>query len=219
MYEKSEIVASVCALLNVDDKHNARNLLLTKAALVPIIKQPKLKKELIRSGSVDGIAVPNTVTKRQYTAVESTCLFITDGFIDRYDGERLIFPGVLRVLSDIFPNEFPYHPNWKSGACHQWYWELFPTVDHIVPVTLAGLDKPENWVTTSMFNNLMKSNTALENLGWSVVTRGDFGEWDGLIHWFVKYVVDNSVLLQKSYIKNWYKAADKALKTIKTADE
>ena len=219
MHEKSETIASVCALLDDNNKQNAVKLLRTKAALMPIIKQLRLNKEFIRTGNVDSIEAPSTVTKRQYTAFESTCLFISDGFIDRYEGERLVFPGVLRLLSDIFPDEFPYHPNWKSGACHQWYWELFPTVDHIVPVTLAGLDERENWVTTSMFNNLMKSNNTLDHLGWSVFQRGDFNEWDGLIHWFVKYLVDNPEWLQKSHIKNWYKAADKALKTLNASDE
>ena len=212
MYEKSETIASACALLETGDKQNVVSLLRNKAVLVPIIKKSTSKEERIRIVDIDSVVVPSAVTKRQYSAFESTSLFILDGFIDRYDGERLIFPGVLRLLSDIFPNEFPYHPNWKSGACHQWYWELFPTVDHIVPVTLAGLDEPENWVTTSMFNNLTKSNTIFENLGWSFVPRGDFSEWDGLIQWFVKYLVDNPLLLQKSYINNWYKAAIRALK-------
>src|SRR5436189_4648607 len=102
MYEKSKTVASVCALLDADDRHSAISLLKTKAALISIIKQPKLKAQLIRSGNVGSIAMPIPVTKRQYTMFESTCLFIADGFVDRYDGEHLIFPGVLRLLSDIF---------------------------------------------------------------------------------------------------------------------
>jgi hypothetical protein len=56
-----------------------------------------------------------------------------DGFCDRYSGDRLIFSGVLRVLSDLFPLEFQWHPNWKIGACHNFYWLLQPTIDHIVP--------------------------------------------------------------------------------------
>ena len=211
MYEKSEILASGCALLDTGDNQGVINLLQSKAALIPVIKQPKPKEKRVRI-NVESSKEQSTVTKRQYTAFESTCLFIADGFIDRYDGERLVFPGVLRLLSDIFPKDFPYHPNWKSGACHQWYWELFPTVDHIVPVTLAGLDEPENWVTTSMFNNLTKSNSTLNDLGWSIVPRGDFGKWDGLINWFVKYLGNNPSRLKKSYINNWYKAAVKALK-------
>jgi hypothetical protein len=212
MYEKSGVIASACVQLEIGNNQGVINLLQSKAAFIPIIKQPKHKNERPSSERTNSVKESNSVTKRQYTPFESTCLFITDGFVDRYDGERLVFPGVLRVLSDIFPNDFPYHPNWKSGACHQWYWELFPTVDHIVPVTLGGLDESENWVTTSMFNNLAKSNITLENLGWSIAPRGDFNKWDGLIHWFVKFIGSNPTWLKKSYINNWFKAADKALK-------
>lgn len=134
MYEKSEVIASACFQLETGNKQGVINLLQSKAALIPIIKQPKLKTERLSEEHTNSVKESVSVTKRQYTPFESTCLFVTDGFIDRYDGERMVFPGVLRILSDIFPNDFPYHPNWKSGACHQWYWELFPTVDHIVPV-------------------------------------------------------------------------------------
>jgi serine/threonine protein kinase len=62
---------------------------------------------------------PEAVTKRQYGPVESTRVFVRDGFIDRYTGERLIFPPVLRVLSAILPAEFPYHPNWKTTVTQE----------------------------------------------------------------------------------------------------
>jgi hypothetical protein len=56
-----------------------------------------------------------------------------DGFCDRYTGRRLVFPGVLRLISELFPKEFPWHPNWKQGVGHSLYWELSPTVDHVIP--------------------------------------------------------------------------------------
>ena len=65
-----------------------------------------------------------------------------------------------------------------------------------------------------MLNNLTKSNTTLEILGWDVVPRGDFDKWDGLIHWFVTYLDHNTVMVRKNYINNWYRAAIRALKTV-----
>jgi len=62
-----------------------------------------------------------------------TRIFARDGFIDRYRGSRLIFPPVLRLLSLYLPKEFPYHKNGKMTEGHMAYWELFPTVDHVVP--------------------------------------------------------------------------------------
>lgn len=79
--------------------------------------------------------------------------FVRDGFIDRYSGRHLVFPGTLRVLSTLFPEDFPFHPNWKTQFTHPAFWELFPTIDHIVPVARGGLDVPENWVTTSQLRN------------------------------------------------------------------
>lgn len=35
-------------------------------------------------------------------------IFVRDGFVDRYSGEKLIFPGTLRVLSELMPKEFQY---------------------------------------------------------------------------------------------------------------
>lgn len=94
--------------------------------------------------------VPQTNARRHYTAVEATRIFVRDGFVDRYSGARLIHPAVLRLLSKFLPREFPFHPNWKMSETHPAYWELVPTVDHIVPVARGGADSEENWVTTSM---------------------------------------------------------------------
>jgi hypothetical protein len=33
-------------------------------------------------------------------------VFARDGFVDRYSGERLVFPGTLRLLAKLLPNEF-----------------------------------------------------------------------------------------------------------------
>jgi len=34
-------------------------------------------------------------------------VFMRDGFIDRYSGERLVFPGIMRALSFYMPGEIP----------------------------------------------------------------------------------------------------------------
>jgi len=66
---------------------------------------------------------------RNYTEIQKTKVFMRDGFIDRYSGEKLIFPPVLRLLSNLLPNEFPFQKNWKMSECHIAYWQLFPTID------------------------------------------------------------------------------------------
>lgn len=51
--------------------------------------------------------------KRSYNDKEKLKIFIRDGFIDRYSGDKLLNPGILKVFSAYFPKEFPYHRNWK----------------------------------------------------------------------------------------------------------
>ena len=150
-------------------------------------------------------------TKRRYTKAQATQIFARDGFCDRYSGERLVFPGVLRVLSDLFPEQFPWHPNWKIGASHSLYWLLQATVDHVVPVTYQGIDADENWVTTSMLRNLWKGNRSLAQLGWDVGPLDTMPRWDGLLRWFAWFVGAHPDVRRRSYNRAWLQAAERTL--------
>ncbi|HWZ30386.1 MAG TPA: HNH endonuclease [Bryobacteraceae bacterium] len=147
------------------------------------------------------------VTMREYGPVESTRVFVRDGFIDRYTAKRLIFPPVLRVISRELPVDFPYHPNWKTDLTHPAYWEVGATVDHLIPVSRGGADDDSNWVTTSMAGNSAKGNWTLDELGWSLKAPGDFKDWDGLIHWFLEYTNDHPGLLETASMRQWHRAA------------
>lgn len=144
---------------------------------------------------------------RKYSDRQKTKIFIRDGFIDRYSGEKMIFPPVLRLLSILMPAEFPFHKNWKMSECHFGYWQLLPTVDHIIPIARGGADEESNWVCTSQLRNSAKSNWLLEELGWKLHEAGNLKEWDGLIQWFIDYVHENPSMLDDSYISTWHKAA------------
>ena len=130
-----------------------------------------------------------------------------DGFVDRYGGEQLVFPGVLRALSHLLPEEFPYHTNWKFGVSHPWYYDLYATIDHIVPVSMQGANSLDNWVTTSMRRNLIKSNRSLEDLKWGFISKGDPTGWDGHMHWFIEYVRSRPELRELAWLNSWYQAA------------
>lgn len=131
--------------------------------------------------------------------------FVRDGFIDRYSGQKLVNPGILKVLSYYMPETFPYHAHWKMEECHNAYWEFVPTVDHIYPVALGGADSMDNWATTSMLHNSIKSNWTLEQLNWKLYDAGDFDKYDGLTGLFIKLVEADMKLLSDSYIKRWYR--------------
>ena len=135
-------------------------------------------------------------------------MFVRDRFRDRYSGAPLIFPGVLRLVSHLFPVEFAYHSNWKYGVGHPWYWELYPTVDHI---DSAGADAPKNWVTTSMMRNLVKSNASLNEHGLILLPPSIDTQWDGLIQWYVDYLSERSELRKVAFLRQWHNAARTAL--------
>ncbi len=102
-------------------------------------------------------------------------------------------------------NLFSYHAHWKMKKCHNAYGEYVPTVDHIYPISLGGTDSEDNWTTTSMLHNSIKSNWILEQLNWKPHEIGKLEDWDGLTALFVKLVEANPSLLEDPYIKKWYK--------------
>lgn len=182
--EKSDVVAAVCNSLSDGTTDNAVAIL----------------REHYRFA-------PEEITKRRYGAVESTRVFLRDGFIDRYSGKRLIFPPVFRVLSAVLPADFPYHPNWKTNFTHPAYWAVAATIDHLVPVTRGGTDEESNLITTSMAHNFAKMNWTLKELGWTLRPPGDLRTWDGLVHWFVEYVTSHPETAASSSVNQWLRAA------------
>jgi hypothetical protein len=165
MDAQSEVLAQVCDLLTKRDHEGARAVIAANYPHVPLENQG-----------------------RRYTPREMTAVFVRDGFIDRYTGVRLIFPPVLRVISAELPIEFPAHKNWKMSETHAAFWDLFPTIDHIVPVARGGVDDESNWVTTSMASNAAKANWTLEQLGWNLAPPGDLESWDGMSSWLLDYL-------------------------------
>ncbi|HET6387455.1 MAG TPA: HNH endonuclease domain-containing protein [Armatimonadota bacterium] len=95
---------------------------------------------------------------------------------------------------------------------HLAYWELFPTIDHVVPVARGGSDSEENWVCCSMLTNSIKSNWTLEQLQWRLLPPGALAEWDGMMGWFVRQASTDPVVLQNAYINRWYGAAAEVMR-------
>ena len=112
---------------------------------------------------------------RRFSEGQAMNLFMRDGFIDYYTGNRLINPGVLRLLHVVLGDDFPAHPNWKLSETHLAFWELFPTVDHLVPVSRGGHDDESNWVTASMLRNQAKAHWTVDDLGWTGPSAGAVG--------------------------------------------
>lgn len=161
-----------------------------------------------RSDSADFAAmhypfVDSSILRRQYSRDQMCKVFLSDGFIDRYSGDKLLFPGLIKLLTVEFPDIFKYHRNWKMSETHFIYWELCPTIDHLVPIARGGSDNESNWITTSMIRNSAKSNWLIEELGWKIHDKGQLDEWDGLINYFLDLTNKNAIYERDSYIKAW----------------
>ena len=146
------------------------------------------------------------INGRKNSKTQRCKIFLRDGFIDRYSGEKLLFPGLIRLLTIEFPNIFKYHRNWKLSETHMIYWELFPTIDHVMPVSRGGEDNEHNWVTTSMVRNSAKANWTLKEVGWLLRPHGQLKNWDGLINYFIDITKKNSEYEKDHYVRSWKSA-------------
>lgn len=153
---------------------------------------------------------PLELIQRKYGVSDLVSLLFRDGFVDRYTGGRLVLPAALRMLSIALPNEFPYHPNWKMSETHPAYWQLSPTIDHVVPVSSGGADEPSNWVCTSMLTNSRKANWSLDALGWDLLPPGDWRKWDGLSQWFLRYAKLHPEMLTPA-LRGWVRTVEDVL--------
>lgn len=189
--EKSDIIKDIATMLLCNNKSAAKEIICKK--------YPHIYFD---------------VEKRSYTMEQKMHQFISDGFIDRYTGEKLLNPGILKLLSHYFPEEFPYHPHWKMSETHIAYWELIPTLDHLYPIAKGGHDDPRNWVTTSMKNNSKKSNYTIDEIHWNLYPKGNIAEWDGLSRIFIALVTNDESLLNDTYIRNWYNVSLRAFKQL-----
>lgn len=181
--EKAGILARVCVAIGAGDIEHGRQILRTEYPFTPVAK-----------------------TSRKYTERQCLRVFYRDGFLDRYSGAKLVHPGALRTLSLIVPEEFPAHPNWAMSQSHFAFWELFPSIDHLVPVARGGADDESNWVSTSMLRNSAKAHWTLDELGWTLSPPGDHTEWDGLAGWFVDYLHTHPELVADKYLARWFRA-------------
>ena len=153
---------------------------------------------------------PQERTRRNLSPTRLMDLWVRDGFVDRYTGQRLLYPGALRLLSVLMPEDFPYHSNWKLDECHMIHWELYPSHDHVHAAALGGSNDLDNLVTCSMRTNAKKGHWTLEELGWTMRDPGNIEGWDGQTSWFVRMIEISPSLIEKhSALRTWYAIAQR----------
>jgi 5-methylcytosine-specific restriction endonuclease McrA len=102
-----------------------------------------------------------------------------DRFHCRYCGCRVIPTQIMRLISELFPDEFPYHSNWKGGQTHPAIASRSPSLDHLVPWSQGGSNELENLVCACWVCNQIKGDLSLEQLGWDLLPIPET-DWDGL---------------------------------------
>jgi hypothetical protein len=145
----------------------------------------KYKKELT--------AIANSGLRREIPAYLRMAVFMRDGFIDRYTGDRLTFPGTLYLRCC---DRKSFHPTR--------YRRKYPSIDHVVAVTNGGANIIDNYLSVSLRTNTIKNNKALGELGWIVQPPGDLADWDGETSWFVGQVKAHNRLLRNTRIARWF---------------
>jgi 5-methylcytosine-specific restriction endonuclease McrA len=107
-------------------------------------------------------------------------IYARDRYQCRYCGERTILPPVMRLLSRVFPDEFPMHTNWKADVTHPAFVARSTTLDHVAPIAGGGDPVAEtNLVTACWGCNRRKGGLTLTELGWRPRDPAD-PEWRGL---------------------------------------
>jgi len=137
-------------------------------------------------------------------------VFRRDCFTDRYSGAPLVFPGTLRAISLLLPKEFPYQKNWRQSETHAAFWELYPTIDHVMPLARGGSEQEDNVVTTSMLRNATKANWTLEELRWPTSLAPVVKEWDGLLPWFLVAYEQFKIVRDDVGARAWHRVAKHA---------
>jgi len=81
---------------------------------------------------------PERTTERWPAMSVIAAVYARDRYQCRYCGERVILTAVIRLVSRLYPDLFPYDPNWKADSTHPAFVFRSATLDHIHPIADGG---------------------------------------------------------------------------------
>lgn len=110
-------------------------------------------------------------------------IYKRDRFHCRYCGCKVVPTQIMRLVSETFPDQFPYHPNWRAGHTHPAITSRSPNLDHVVPWAKGGGNDPENLVCACWVCNQIKGDLSLQQLGWKLRPIPET-DWDGLVRYY-----------------------------------
>lgn len=153
-----------------------------------------------------GSSVPGTgVSSRPVSDRTRAEVFLRDGFVCSYCGGRTIPRCILVAISDVFPDELPYHPHYRRGTVHPVYWALAPEADHVVAHSSGGSSEAGNLTTLHAMCNTRKSSLAADSL--PVITRRPHDvKWDGLLSRYADIVAAGETVGRRHSAPDYHRA-------------
>jgi 5-methylcytosine-specific restriction endonuclease McrA len=119
-------------------------------------------------------------TRREPTKrADARATFLQDSYTCRYCSRPTVALEVLKLLSKAFPQDLPYHRNWRPVEEHIVYWTCSTSLEHIVPFPAGGKSNLKNLVTACYLCNDAKNCLPLDLLGWTVRAQAH-SDWLGL---------------------------------------
>jgi hypothetical protein len=90
----------------------------------------------------------------------------------------------MRLVSTLYPDQFPHHPYWKADSTHPAFVSRSATLDHVQSIADGG-DPVDvsNLVTACWTCNRRKGDLPLTELRWSLILPRD-QHWQGLTELF-----------------------------------
>jgi hypothetical protein len=207
MTEKCEIIMDACLALSDEGREASQEIIARHYRFDPQAKPRTLPRN--KSATTERKVEASDFWNEDQLAMMR--VFARDGFMNRFTGELLIFPAVLRLLSKELPSVMPYQMAWRVGEVHIAYYDLCACIDRLMPESRGGSVAESNLVTTTMPYVLARSNATIEEMGWRLTREGFVDEWDGMSSWYVQYVNANQELRNTNYFNLWYIAAKKVL--------
>lgn len=165
--------------------HDERARALAKAARLALDGDPEAGESIIQT-AWPHLAKPRL--RRSATDEQKLQVWLADGFRCRYTGELLFLPQFLRAVGLLWPRTVPWQRNGKAQHTHEANWTHMASLEHVEPNSVGGAESEENWITTSMGRNQVRSRYPLEHLGWRILPREPLADWDGGCQAFVGLV-------------------------------
>ncbi len=131
-------------------------------------------------------------------------VFQRDRFICRYCRRKTVFVPVLRIISLLFPAEFPYQKNWRWAETHPVYWKYAASCDHVVPVARGGSSAIDNLVTSCYMCNSIKQQWLVDELRWQIAPV-QAADYDGLTGLYGA-LVEATGASAEPYHRRWMRA-------------